>query len=621
MNKKYYYIVFMAILSVYIITLASTITATGDSSEMIIAPYVLGIAHPPGYPLYTLLGKLFTFLPLVSIAYRINIMSAIFSVLALILFYKILLKLIKSEVVSIFSTVFLAFVSTFWEYSIVAEVFGLNNFFVCLLVYILMIWDETRKEKFFYLFSFILGLSLSHHLSVIFLFPAFLYLLYKNRFSLKINPIKAMALFSLGLLPYIYLPIAASLRPLLNWDDPVNLSNFIHMVTRADYGKTSFHVEHLFDLNNGQVWVYLRSLIKHFTIIGFLIGLSGIYFAYKNLKKYFYFLVVAFVFSGLFFVCFLGHTSDKIVLHVLQRLYLVSFLIFAIFFGVGILHIFKYVYPVLIILLIVFIGLNYRINKSDNYLLYDFCGNMIKSYPTNSILIVSGDTLSMGLDYLQMVELVKKDVIVLDQEKLTYTWYVTQKKEQEKNLIIPFEYYDGREHVIKDLVDCNFDSHRIFVTGPREKSLETDYVMLGQGLLRCLYKSNSYIDIEKVKAENDKIWFNFKYRKLETKYYDADSFESEIVVIYAKARFNQGWTYDFYKKYDYAIAEYQHSIKIDTAFASPYKNLGIVYLNEFQKYKETVEVWEKYLKLSPNDPETEKIEFELDKIKTLISNK
>ena len=613
MNKKYY-IVFIAIFSIYIITLASTITATGDSSEMVVASYVLGIPHPPGYPLYTLLGKIFTLLPLFSIAYRVNIMSAVFSILTLIFFYKILFKLTKDEIVSIFSTVFLAFVSIYWEYSIVAEVFSLNNFFVCLLVYILIILEETKKENLFYLFSFILGLSLSHHHSIVFLIPAFLYLLYKNKYTLKINPVKAIVLFLLGLLPYIYLPLAASSRPPLNWDDPGNFKNFVHMVTRGDYGKTSFHVEHIFDMRYGQIWVYLKSLIRHFTIIGFIIGLLGIYFSYKHLKRYFYFIIVAFIFAGLFFVCFLGYTSDKVVLHTLQRLYLISFLIFAIFFGIGVLHIFKYVYPILIILLIVFIGLNYRIDKSDNYLLYDFCSNMLKSYPPNSILIVSGDTLSMGLDYLQMVELSRKDVIVLDQEKLTYKWYVVQKKEQEKNLIIPFEYYDGYNYVIKDLVDKNFDSHKIFVTGPRERSLDSDYILIGQGLLRTLYKRTNHINIDKIKEENDKIWENFKLRKLSTKYYDEDSFESEIVTIYAKARFNQGWAYDFYGKYNYAVEEYKKAIEIDPKFASPYKNLGIVYLNAFQKYNETIDLWKKYLELNPNDPEKEKIEFEIDRL-------
>src|SRR3989339_495261 len=68
-----YYLVFIGIAILYMLTLATTITATGDSSEMVVSPYVLGVAHPPGYPLYTMLGNLFTYIPLFNIAYRVNI--------------------------------------------------------------------------------------------------------------------------------------------------------------------------------------------------------------------------------------------------------------------------------------------------------------------------------------------------------------------------------------------------------------------------------------------------------------------------------------------------------------------------------------------------------------------
>ena len=54
----------------------------GDAGELISASYTLGIAHPPGYPVYTLLGKLFTFLPFGTIAGRINLMTAILGALA-----------------------------------------------------------------------------------------------------------------------------------------------------------------------------------------------------------------------------------------------------------------------------------------------------------------------------------------------------------------------------------------------------------------------------------------------------------------------------------------------------------------------------------------------------------
>ena len=142
-----YYLVFIGIAILYMITLATTITATGDSSEMVVSPYVLGVAHPPGYPLFTLLGHLFTYLPIFNIAYRINIFSMFFSLLALVFCFEILKKLIKNDLISIICVAFLAITRLIWEYSIVAEVFALNNFFVLLLFYIVIKWEETGSRN------------------------------------------------------------------------------------------------------------------------------------------------------------------------------------------------------------------------------------------------------------------------------------------------------------------------------------------------------------------------------------------------------------------------------------------------------------------------------------------
>src|SRR6185436_5862821 len=66
-------------LLLYLLTLApSVVTLFDDSLEFQLVTYRLGIAHPTGYPLYTLLGKLFTFLPIGNVAYRVNVMSAVF---------------------------------------------------------------------------------------------------------------------------------------------------------------------------------------------------------------------------------------------------------------------------------------------------------------------------------------------------------------------------------------------------------------------------------------------------------------------------------------------------------------------------------------------------------------
>ena len=73
-------LVFVSALGVYLLTLAPTVTLV-DSGELILACHSLGIAHPPGFPLYVLIGHLFAQLPFDHVAYRLNLTSAFFAAL------------------------------------------------------------------------------------------------------------------------------------------------------------------------------------------------------------------------------------------------------------------------------------------------------------------------------------------------------------------------------------------------------------------------------------------------------------------------------------------------------------------------------------------------------------
>src|SRR2546423_3669438 len=73
--------VFVAAMTLYISTLAPTVTLV-DSGELMLAAHTLGVAHPPGFPLYVLLAHFFTWLPIGSVAARVNFASAVFAALA-----------------------------------------------------------------------------------------------------------------------------------------------------------------------------------------------------------------------------------------------------------------------------------------------------------------------------------------------------------------------------------------------------------------------------------------------------------------------------------------------------------------------------------------------------------
>ncbi|KKS03653.1 MAG: Transmembrane protein, partial [Candidatus Curtissbacteria bacterium GW2011_GWA2_41_24] len=122
-------------LIVYIITLSRSVYF-GDSGEFIAVAKTLGIAHPPGYPLYTMLAHLFTYLPFGNLPFKVNLFSAVTSSLTVVVVYFICLKLTKNRLAAVSASLFLAFSYLFWLYSLVAEVFSLNNLFVALIILI-----------------------------------------------------------------------------------------------------------------------------------------------------------------------------------------------------------------------------------------------------------------------------------------------------------------------------------------------------------------------------------------------------------------------------------------------------------------------------------------------------
>ena len=125
----------VAVLAIYVRTLAPTV-AGGDSGELITVAHTLGVAHPPGYPLYTLLAKLFTLLPAGTIAWRVNLFSAVCGAGAATILFLAVARWSGSLWAGLASASLFAFSPRVWPHSVTAEVFALNNVFLAGLVYL-----------------------------------------------------------------------------------------------------------------------------------------------------------------------------------------------------------------------------------------------------------------------------------------------------------------------------------------------------------------------------------------------------------------------------------------------------------------------------------------------------
>ncbi|MFN2185792.1 MAG: protein O-mannosyl-transferase family, partial [Anaerolineae bacterium] len=132
---------FAASLALYVQTLAPSVAALFDDSlEFPLVSYRLGIAHPTGYPLYTLLGKLYTLLPWHDVAWRVNLLSAVAGALTVALVYLVARQLGARRLPALLGAAALAASPVFWSQAVVAEVYTLTGAFIALLLWLALRW-------------------------------------------------------------------------------------------------------------------------------------------------------------------------------------------------------------------------------------------------------------------------------------------------------------------------------------------------------------------------------------------------------------------------------------------------------------------------------------------------
>ncbi len=178
----------------YVSTMAPSVVP-GDSAEFQFVPYILGIAHPPGYALYILLGKLFTLLPLGSVAYRMNLFTAFGGALTVSLTHLILLQLsekvtigppspnpslrgrgnalLAAQVPAILGAAAFAVSANLWQHAIFANAHTLTATLAALALFLLLAWDKSGNDRWLYAFALTCGLGVTHHPLILISFPAF----------------------------------------------------------------------------------------------------------------------------------------------------------------------------------------------------------------------------------------------------------------------------------------------------------------------------------------------------------------------------------------------------------------------------------------------------------------
>jgi hypothetical protein len=448
---------FILPLFIYLLTLAPSVTFF-DSGEFITAVASLGTAHSPGYPLFVNYAKPFTFLPFGSIAFRVNLATAISAALACYGVFLLTFHLLKEEalpwgapfarfakrMVALCAAVTFACTARLWLQSNHDKPYPLLAFICAIVFYLMLLWRESyqageERPSYVYLGAFLCGLGTGAHQIMVLMIPtyAFLLLSVDRRVIFRVKEfIIAFAFGILGFSIHLHLIVRALQKPLLNWGDSKNLTQFLWNLLRKGY-PTEPPVR---DLSLLWSQVNAFNVPYEFTLAGLLlliIGLAAFVFKKRDLVLSYLIGICCFL------VVVAGYFNTPLdMIFLTEEFFTPLYLLSAVFIGLGLFTVLKEVakrlpfslpenrrvglglLALLFALPAAICLLNFQENdQHENYIAYDYAANTLRSLPQGAVMYTWGDSGAFPLWYLQGVERMREDLDLPHTPHLVFGWY------------------------------------------------------------------------------------------------------------------------------------------------------------------------------------------------------
>src|SRR5512135_177941 len=332
-------LIFVVAFGSYLATLAPA-QVPGDPSEYTFIPWILGIAHPPGYGFYTLLAALWQHLiPIGSVAYRSNLLAACAGAISATLVYLIVQRLTMRQSIgspiskteahlpAVFAGISFAAAVDVWQHSIHVNAHIITLLLATLSIFLLINWWSTHQDRWLYVFALIAGFSPAQHPLLLFGFPAYLLFIILVQPRVFIQPKKMLALVGCGLIGlsvFLYYPLRSPTTP-FGVSDIHSFETFIHFVSAEGLRVNLFHFGLADQPTRFSVFINLLQL--QFSSISILFAIPGlIWLARRSIKPFmlcFTFLVVTYV--------FIINTVQDVMAYLL-----LPFMMLAIFIGLGV---------------------------------------------------------------------------------------------------------------------------------------------------------------------------------------------------------------------------------------------------------------------------------------------
>lgn len=558
--------------ALYMATLAPSVTFF-DSGEFLTAAASLGSAHSPGYPLFLMYAKPFTWIPLGNIAFRINVATAVSSSLACLVVYVLTTYLLKQEsllenerfnriavkLAGLAAALTFSATPRLWLQSNHDKPYPLLAFITAVIFFLLLKWRDSYingsdRPSYIYVCTFLAGMAMAVHQTVVLLLPAWILMIMITdwRMIKRVRElVLATAFAMMGFSIQLYLPLRATRNPLLNWGDSKTIDQFLWHFLRRGYPSEP----HTRDM--ALLWAQIKAfnVPREFTWLGAAMLILGLVYAWKKNRAFFAAYLTAVIVFLLVIAGYFNTLLDLIFLT--EEFFTPLYLLSAVLIGLGLFSLLGYavrnaripdqigtaVYGLCTVLFFslptALCAVNYYENdQHNNYIAFDYATNSLRSLPQNAVMFTWGDSGAFPLWYLQGVERMREDLDLPHTPHLVFDWYLDSMPRlfADSNLRKFDVVSSGPETALRIAVTESLGVRPVYIDFSTRYSVEfKEYVPVQKGIVYRVRKMNDPVGLP-----DNSIWDNYSSRGIFDKISFLDLDTGKAIMIYANSYIESG---------------------------------------------------------------------------------
>lgn len=473
------FLVFASVFLAYLRALPGSLAPWRDTGEMTLASWTLGVAHPTSYPLFVVLGRALRAVPLGNFAYRLNVFSAAAGAAAVALLFADARRR-RGLLPALAAAAWLAFNAAFWTVSQVSEMYSAWILCAVALMVAAQAAAEAEGERLWPAFCFLAGLLFGNRLDLVLWAPGLLWIALASRpaadgeglwagLAFVIFPATAaltgsnfpfaglVALTGLwlargpgmarrvavaaaagaaGLSIYLYLPVRSATGPLLDWNHPAALSNFLDSILRTRYGGTldlislNYKTGELFG-DNVRRWG--AHLWDAFGPAGLAAALAGCAAGFKEDRRRWLGRAACWWWSGPVFIFLANMPPNPHAMAILQPHYLLSDAVLVFWAADGVAALASAArsgarwaapaFAAAALLWPLWRGVPAREDRRARFDDYDFARNVFRAAPPGAVVVAKKDVQLYALWHFQTVQGLRPDLKIVAAGLAGSPWY------------------------------------------------------------------------------------------------------------------------------------------------------------------------------------------------------